>query len=163
MFAKPDRSSRGHRPQLWHARVGAVAALVPIFVAACATATPNIHQPSSVGVSSAGSAPLGSSVSAQRRSPVVTAASIVDSLARKGFEVPNQLDTTAQECPDAGCEQSIVTDTLRVKSFSTARRATFYAMAHALRHVSTVAVSFAPPLTPSARERYWAAIVDTMG
>jgi hypothetical protein len=42
----------------------------------------------------------------------LTARGLVDALAKAGFAVGNPLDATAQECPAAGCDQSMVTDTL---------------------------------------------------
>jgi hypothetical protein len=68
------------------------------------------------------------------------------------------VDTTAQECPAAGCEQSIVTDTVRVKSFATPQKAVRYAEAHGLRSDGNIVVAFAPPVHEAARDRYWADI-----
>jgi hypothetical protein len=65
------------------------------------------------------------------------------------------LDTTAQECPSAGCDQAVVTDTLRVKSFASRSQATAYASARGLDRVGTIVVSFAPPLAASDRGVYW--------
>ncbi|CAN5466632.1 hypothetical protein BH09ACT8_BH09ACT8_03400 [soil metagenome] len=83
---------------------------------------------------------------------------IVDQLTKQGFEAPNPVDTTAQECPAAGCDQSIVTDTLRVKSFPSTGRAEIYARERGLDQVATIVVSFAPPVSPSDQERYWAEV-----
>jgi hypothetical protein len=84
----------------------------------------------------------------------LTARGLVDALDKTGFAVPNPLDTTAQECPAAGCDQSIVTDTLRVKSFSTTSRAQTYAGNHALFQVETIVVAFAAPVSQAERDRY---------
>ncbi len=83
------------------------------------------------------------------------ASDIVHALQRAGLAVPNALDTTAQECPVAGCDQAVVTDTLRVKSFATAQLAMRYAAARGLDHAGTVVVSFAPPVSAPERARYW--------
>src|SRR5260370_22275721 len=40
-----------------------------------------------------------------------SAAGVVQAMANAGIPVPRPVDTTAQECPAAGCEQSIGTDT----------------------------------------------------
>ena len=87
-----------------------------------------------------------------------TARRIVDELATAGFEVPKPRDTTAQECPCAGCNQSIVTDTLRVKSFPSTGLAETYAADRGLHQIATIVVSFAPPLTPADQDRYWAEV-----
>ena len=88
----------------------------------------------------------------------LTARGIVDELTRMGFAVPNPLDTTAQECPAAGCDQSIVTDTLRVKSFPSTGKAEIYARDRGLDQVETIVVSFAPPVSQAEQDRYWAQI-----
>ena len=63
----------------------------------------------------------------------------------------------------AGCDQSIVTDTLRVKSFPTTGRAEIYAKDRGLDQVETVVVSFAPPIPQAERDRYWAQIQKLVG
>lgn len=84
----------------------------------------------------------------------LTARGLVDALNRTGYAAPRPLDTTAQECPTAGCEQSIVTDTLRVKSFASTARAQSYAATQGLFQMATIVVAFAPPLTQPDRDRY---------
>jgi hypothetical protein len=84
----------------------------------------------------------------------LTARGLVDALNKRGFAVPNPLDTTALECPAAGCSQSIVTDTLQVKSFSTTARAQTYAGDHGLFQVETVVVAFASPVSQAEQHRY---------
>ena len=82
---------------------------------------------------------------------------------RAGFAAANPLDTTAQECPSAGCQEAVVTDQLRVKSFVSAQLASRYAMPRRLDCVGTVVVSFAPPLPASEREQYRAEVVELAG
>ena len=84
----------------------------------------------------------------------LTARGLVDALNKTGFAVPNPLDTTARECPAAGCSQSIVTDTVQVKSFSTTARAQTYAGDHGLFQVETIVVAFAPPVSQAEQHRY---------
>jgi hypothetical protein len=79
---------------------------------------------------------------------------VVRALSRSGLAVPNALDTTAQECAAVGCDQAVVTDTLRVKSFADSSQARRYAAAHGLDCISTIVVSFAPPVEAADRERY---------
>jgi hypothetical protein len=57
----------------------------------------------------------------------LTASAVIDALVRGGFATPYPLETTAQECRVAGCEQSFVTDIFRVKSFATSAEAERYA------------------------------------
>lgn len=93
----------------------------------------------------------------------LTAQGIVDQLTKLGFEAPNPVDTTAQECPAVGCDQSIVTDTLRVKSFPSTGKAEIYARERGFDQVQTVVVSFAPPVSQPDQDRYWAQIEQLVG
>ena len=136
-----------------------VSATAVIAVAGCAGC--GGHEP--IGSPSAASsiptaAPGVSSLGQQHRKSM-SALAVVQGLSRRGFLVPNPLDTTTLECRSGGCTQSIVTDTLRVKSFSTVADAARYANTHGLSWSGNVVVSFAPPLTPAERSRYWSAIV----
>jgi hypothetical protein len=92
----------------------------------------------------------------------LTARGLVDALEKAGFAVPNRVDTTARDCPGAGCEQSITTDTLAAKSFSSTGRAQSYAADRGFFQVETVVIEFAPPVTPETRERYRAQIKAVM-
>ncbi|GJF12985.1 hypothetical protein NGTWS0302_32670 [Mycolicibacterium cyprinidarum] len=92
----------------------------------------------------------------------LSARGLVDALERAGFPVRNPVDTTAQECPAAGCLQSIVTDTVRVKSFGETRQAQLFAADHHLFQVTTIVVSFAPPVSPAERDRFQAEIQKLM-
>ncbi len=88
----------------------------------------------------------------------LTAAGLVAALAAEGVAAPNPVDTTAQECPVAGCQQALVTDTMRVKSFATVSRAKWYALTHRLPRFANIVVDFAPPLTTAQCDGYLAAI-----
>jgi hypothetical protein len=88
----------------------------------------------------------------------LTAAGLVAALTAEGVAVPNPIDTTAQECPAAGCTQAVVTDTMRVKSFATVPQARWYAMTHHLPRFANIVVEFAPPLTTAERDGYLEAI-----
>lgn len=92
-----------------------------------------------------------------------TAWGVVRALAHAGFAAANPLDTTAYECPSAGCQESVVTDQLRVKSFASPQLASRYAGARGLNRVGTIVVSFAPPLPESERQKYWAEVVKLAG
>lgn len=89
---------------------------------------------------------------------LLTASGLIAALGQDGFAVPNPLDTTTQECPTAGCDQAIVTDTMRVKSFATLSQARWYAMTRNLPEFANIVVEFAPPVTTEEREGYLAAI-----
>ena len=99
----------------------------------------------------------GVSVSSERR-PMLTADAVVRLFAQHGILVPNPIDTTEQECPSAGCQQSFVTDTMRVKSFATEVQAARYAKLHGTNRDGNIVITFAPPLSRSDRYRYWEAI-----
>jgi hypothetical protein len=93
----------------------------------------------------------------------LTALGVVHRLTGAGLSAPNPLDTTAHDCPAIGCDQSIVTDTLRVKSFPTTAQAERYALPRGLYQVETVVVAFAPPLSEAERARYRAEIQKLVG
>lgn len=88
----------------------------------------------------------------------LTAAGLVAALVAQGVAEPNPIDTTAQECPTAGCQQALVTDTMRVKSFATVPRAKWYAMSRRQPRFANIVVEFAPPLTPAQCDGYLATI-----
>jgi hypothetical protein len=115
--------------------------------------------PTSAAASSpAPSRPDGALPTRQGELGALTAKGLLDALGRDGFPAHNPVDTTAQECPAAGCLQSIVTDRLRVKSFPTTGQAQIYAADRNLYQVTTLVVDFAPPVTPAQRLRYQAEI-----
>lgn len=84
----------------------------------------------------------------------LSARGVVNSLVAAGFAAPNAVDTTAQECPASACQQSVVTDTVRVKSFDTTARAQNFAASRDLFQLETIVVEFAPPLSEQDRARY---------
>ena len=94
----------------------------------------------------------------QQKAESMRAMAVVQALARRGLLVPKPLDTTAQECPTVGCTQSVVTDTLRVLSFSTKQQADAYAGPRGLFWSQNLVAAFAPPIPASERFRYMAAI-----
>lgn len=71
----------------------------------------------------------------------------------------NPVDTTQQECRIIGCQQSVVTDRLRIRSFAETGQAQRYAGDTAARQVETIVVTFAPVVPGAEQERYWAEIV----
>lgn len=131
----------------------AIAALVITSVLASCGRTPASTPGDRVAPSEHGGTPLRASAAPAGTAP--HAWDIVHALERANLAVPNPLDTTAQECPAAECDQAVVTDTLRVKSFATAQLSRRYASAHGLDQAGTIVVSFAPPLTASERAQYW--------
>lgn len=84
----------------------------------------------------------------------MTPRGLVEALDRAGLPAPNPMDTTAVECRSTPCLQSIVTDTVRIKSFATTERAQTFAADRRLFQVATIVVAFAPPLTPAEQQRY---------
>jgi len=139
-----------------------VKALLPvaslILVTACAGVAP--HSPAgepSAAPSSRGAPPAASTLG-QEQKVSRSALAVVHDLSRSGMLVPNPMDITALVCPSNGCDQSIVTDTLRVTSFPTSEAAQRYARQHGLRRSGNVVVAFPPVLTAADRDRYWSAI-----
>ena len=144
------------------ARYSAYVAAGALVVAACSATPPSSSGP----VSSLARATSGSVAESIPRNGVrraLTARGLVNELARAGFSVPNLLDTSRQDCPSVGCDQSIVTDTLRVKSFATTTQAERYAAPRGFYHVATIVVSFAPPISESEQARYRAEIQRIVG
>jgi hypothetical protein len=135
--------------------VYSLAALLSMMACVTPPGTPSV-----LG-SSSSAADAASRATATRRGELngLTAQGLVDELARAGFATPHPLNTTAQECPKAGCEQSIITDMFRVKSFETTGAAEKYAVPRGLDQVGTIVVAFAPPLPDSERQRYWQEMV----
>ncbi|WP_422746715.1 hypothetical protein ACN27E_03925 [Mycobacterium sp. WMMD1722] len=118
--------------------------------------------PDPVPPSVAGSPAAGPSATRGGELDALTARGLVDALHRAGAAVPNPRDATAQECPAAGCDQAVVTDTLRVDSFATTGRAQVYAGQRGLFQVETVVVAFAPSVPAAQRDRYVAQIKALM-
>lgn len=137
-------------------RIFATCLAIGCLVSACGSRSPGYPAPGSsqAVVSSAGAATAtrGGELNA------LNARGVVNALNRTGFAAPNPVDTTAQECPAAGCDQSIVTDTLRIKSFSTTARAETYAGDKGFYQVETIVVAFAPPVPKPEQDRLWAQI-----
>ena len=124
---------------------------VGCLLSGCSSRPPAYPGPAT---SAAGPTSVGATAMRGGELGALTARGLVDALEKTGFAVPNPLDTTAQECPAAGCDQSIVTDTLRVKSFSTTSRAETYAGNHGLFQVETIVVAFAAPVSQADQDRY---------
>lgn len=89
----------------------------------------------------------------------MSARAVVAALALRGVLVPNPMEVTDQVCPAAGCDQSVVTDTMRVTSFSSPSAAARYAQERGLRHWHNIVVAFPPVMAASAQDQYWSAIV----
>jgi hypothetical protein len=126
-----------------------------VLVTACSKPIPDPPE-SSQPVGPPPSKSVGASALNGGEAHASTAAGIIDAITKVGLPAPNPLDTTAQDCPRIGCTQSIVTDTVAVKSFETTGQAQRFAVPRDLFQVATVVVSFAPVLTEAERARYQA-------
>ena len=124
-----------------------------LFAAACSTAVPDSRRPSPATTPQSYASTNGLATR-DGELEALTARGLIDALVTAGFAAPNPLNTSAQECATAGCTQSIVTDTLRIKSFPTTAQAEQYAIPRGLYQVETIAISFAPPVTDAERKRY---------
>ncbi|AFM15520.1 hypothetical protein Mycch_0702 [Mycolicibacterium chubuense NBB4] len=88
-----------------------------------------------------------------------TLASAVVANLQKGDGVDlHPTDTTAADCPDAGCAQSVTTDSFRIMSFSTTGRAQRYAGTHDSRQIEALVVTFSPNVSAQQRDALWAKI-----
>ncbi|MGV0871630.1 hypothetical protein [Mycolicibacterium sp. XJ879] len=140
--------------------ITAAAAVLTLALGGCAEpAAPTGTAPVT---SSADSQPLGAATERSGAAPALTADDVIRALTRAGLTAPHPLDTTAQECGVAQCEQSVVTDTVRVKSFATAGQAMRHAVPRGLKHVGPVTVSFPPHMPQAERQRYWSVITALM-
>jgi hypothetical protein len=124
-----------------------------LLVASCSPTSSTSSEPATsqtppAPVSVGASTPRGGELHA------LTALGVVDAITQAGFAAPNPRDATAQDCADIGCDQSIVTDTVSVKSFSTTRKAELYSVPNNLYQAETIVVSFAPTVPESEQSRY---------
>ena len=111
--------------------------------AGCSAGTPPQQQPTRTAPATGGTA---------------TAQLIVDNLVRSGQAVHNPVDTTAVDCPDAGCAQAVTSDRFQVMSFATTGAAQRYAGTHESRQVETIVVNFSPADPESERDALWSQI-----
>jgi len=121
-------------------RLGAIACLAAAVVSAACSAPRSAQTPDGVGASK------------------TEATEVVNAIVKAGFSAPNSRDTTAQDCGEIGCDQSVVTDTVTVRSFGTTGRAEIYAKPLGLDQVLNLVVSFAPDVPAGEQSRYWAEI-----
>jgi hypothetical protein len=95
--------------------------MIAVFLAAsvCGCGGTTMGQPSTPpGASKQHGTPLASSGKDGGERSKQTAWGVVRALSRAGFAATYPLDTTAHECPSAGCQESVVSDQLRVKAFA---------------------------------------------
>jgi hypothetical protein len=146
-----QRDARVHGPLA----TALLVSIAMLFVSGCTT---DRHQQTiqTVAATSPGDAPV--RPIGQRDDGSLSARGVVAALALRGFLVPNLLDVTDQVCPTAGCEQSLVSDTVRVTSFSSPRAATGYAQRRGLRHWHNIVIAFPPVMAASERKKYWSAV-----
>lgn len=126
--------------------------LVAGGLGACSSKLPGYPPPASSAV--AQSTTLSATATRGGELGALSARGVVNALVQAGLSAPNPVDATAQECVASGCQQSVVTDTVRVKSFATTAKAQDYAASHNLFQLETIVVEFAPPLSEQDRARY---------
>jgi hypothetical protein len=125
-----------------------------VLMSACSSHAPSTVTPSApTQAVSAGALPA-----RQGEMGELTAKGLIDALNQAGFAAPNPVNATVQDCPTIGCVQSVVTDTLRARSFATTGQAEIFAKDRDLFQVTTIVVTFAPPMTPAEQDRYRAEI-----
>lgn len=131
-----------------------IAMLMP---AGCAGAGPTTPKPAPSATVEEGAAPTAHAMSERGNGPA-SARAVVQALRQSGLLVPNPMDVTAQMCPSSGCDQSIVTDTIRVTSFPSTDAARRYAAGHGLHCSRNVVAAFPPVLSIAQQDEYWSAI-----
>lgn len=87
-----------------------------------------------------------------------TAGAVVDHLQNDDHVLLHPMDTTASDCPRAGCAQAIGTDRFTIMSFSGTGAAQRYAADHGFRQIASVVVDFSPTVSEQERDRLWAEI-----
>jgi hypothetical protein len=122
-----------------------------VFISACSS-----HAPAPTDSAPTPSAAVSGDALPARQGELggLTAKGLIDALNQAQFPAPNPVNATAQDCPIAGCDQSIVTDTVSVKSFTATGKAEIYAKERGLLQVTTLVVSFAPSMAPAEQDRY---------
>lgn len=135
------------------AATGIVAALL---LGACSNGPP--PPPPASSPTSADSRPLGVSTTRPADSDTLTVDGVIRALNHAGLAAPYPVDTTAQECRVVRCRESVVTDTVRLKSFATPAEAARYAIARGAKHIGTLTVAFPPPMPPIERQNFWSVI-----
>ena len=139
-------------------KISAALVAFTVTVAGCAQAP--VDGPDSSAAATVQSAQPGAP--GHRSGPLgtLTANGLVTELVANGYDMVHPVDTTHQECRRIGCEQSVVTDRLRIKSFSSTGAAQKHAgQTTDARQVESIVVEFAPVVPDEERERYWAEIV----
>jgi hypothetical protein len=121
-------------------RLGAIACLAATMVSVGCSGPRTAQTPDGVGASK------------------TEATEVVDAIVKAGFSAPHPRDTTAQDCGDIGCDQSVVTDTVTVRSFGTTGRAETYAKPLGLDQMLNLVVTFAPNVSAGEQSRYWGQI-----
>jgi hypothetical protein len=153
MWTSGSGSMRAVQPA---ARKAAGAVIMAVGLTACSTGHAPAASPTPAQTASAApalrSGPLGA----------LTAHGVVQALSQAGLPVSHPVDTTAQDCPSAGCEQSVNTDQFGVKSFATSGQAERYAGTRRLPAVQTVVMDFPSTVPTADQQRYWRQVVQEM-
>ena len=146
------------RPRLRVAIATVVTLTAAVLVSACAGRDqPAVQAPAAASASGSSSAvPLG-----EHGDRSLSARAVVAALALRGFLVPNLMDVTDQICPTAGCDHSLVTDTLRITSFASQEAAAQYAHEHGVRNWHNIVIAFPPTMPAGEQDKYWSAIATT--
>lgn len=153
-----DRSSG--RKQRWNQRVRTGYSRLSAPMVAALLLVSCSHSAAIENTGAHGTETAGPQIAARnQQSHGTSAASVVTALGRLGAAPPRPVDTTAQECPSAGCTQAVVTDWFRIKSFATDAAAQEYATSPQQMQAANIVVTFSPRLPTEERQRYWSAIV----
>ena len=132
-------------------------AVALLLAAGCAGSEPAAPKPATAPTVDGGAPPAAHALS-EHENGAVSAGAVVQALRQRGLLVPNPMDITAQMCPANRCDQSIVTDTVRVTSFPSSEAARHYADEHRLHCSHNVVAAFPPVLSIAQQDKYWSAI-----
>ncbi|MEH3143154.1 MAG: hypothetical protein PGN37_23935 [Mycobacterium kyogaense] len=128
-------------------RIDRLAAFAVVLVCSgCGASTPSPQPPSTL------SAPPG----------ITTAGAVVEHLQNDRHVLLHPVDTTATDCAQAGCAQSVSTDRFTIMSFPGTGAAQRYAADHGLRQVASIVVDFSPTVPEPEREDLWADVTRSV-
>lgn len=132
-------------------------AVAMLVLAGCAGTGPAAPKSATPPIVDGGAPPAAHALNEHEKG-AVSAGAVVQALRQRGLLVPNPMDVTAQMCPSSRCDQSIVTDTVRVTSFPSSEAARHYADEHGLHCSHNVVAAFPPVLSIAQQDKFWSAI-----
>lgn len=94
----------------------------------------------------------------------VSAGDLVGAFTRAGLSAPNPRDESGQRCPEIGCTEAVITDTVSVFKFSHSGAAEHYAASVPdMFQVEDLVVVFPPNLPPDRKRSYEGVVQKALG